>query len=101
MVRGHTGTPARVCAVTIAVQHILCSGDEGGTTAFSEADTILEELVFLDEGSGSRSDETLLYRVRRAVWGMLFANDAGIVSRSPAGLARMMMVTWSYSVRLV
>ena len=34
MVRGHTGTPARVCAVTIAVQHRLCSGDRGGTTTF-------------------------------------------------------------------
>ena len=33
MVRGHTGTPARVCAVTIAVQHLLRSGDGGGTTA--------------------------------------------------------------------
>ena len=34
MVRGHTGTPARMCAVTIAVQHLLCSGDRGGTTPF-------------------------------------------------------------------
>ena len=25
---------ARVCAVTIAVQHLLCSGDRGGTTTF-------------------------------------------------------------------
>ena len=34
MVRGHTGTPARVCTVTIAVQHRLRSGDGGRTTAF-------------------------------------------------------------------
>ena len=34
MVRGHTGTPVRVCAVTIAVPHLLRSGDGGGTTAF-------------------------------------------------------------------
>ena len=34
MVRGHTGTPARVCAVTIAVQYLVCSGDRGGTTTF-------------------------------------------------------------------
>ena len=59
---------------------------------FSEDDTILENLVFLDEGSGGGPDETLLDRVRRAVWGMLYADDAGIVSRSPAGLARMMTV---------
>ena len=60
---------------------------------FNEDDTIiLESLVFLDEGSGGGPDETLLDRVRRAVWGMLYADDAGIVSRSPAGLARMMTV---------
>ena len=31
--------------------------------------------------------------VRRAVWGMLYADDARIVSRSPQGLAKMMGVT--------
>ena len=34
---------------------------------FSEGDTIHEDLVFLDEGSGGGPDETLLDRVRRAV----------------------------------
>ena len=29
-------------------------------------------------------------RVRRAVWGMLYADNAGVASRSPDGLARMM-----------
>ena len=29
---------------------------------------------------------------RRAVWGMLYADDACIVSRSPQGLAKMMEV---------
>ena len=28
--------------------------------------------------------------VRRAVWGMLYADDAGVVSTSPRGLTRMM-----------
>ena len=59
---------------------------------FSEDDTILENLVFLDGGSGGGADETLLDRMRRAVWGMLYADNAGTVSRSPAGLARMMTV---------
>ena len=59
---------------------------------FSEDGAILENLVFLDEGSGGGPDETLLDRVRRAVWGMPYADDAVIVSRSPAGLARMMTV---------
>ena len=67
---------------------------------FSEDDTILENLVFLDERSGGGPDETLLDRVRREVWGMLYADDAEIVSRSPAGLARMMTVIVRYSVRL-
>ena len=59
---------------------------------FSEDDTFLEDLVFLDEGRGGGSDETLLDRARRAVWGMMYSNDAGIVSRSPVGLARLMTV---------
>ena len=59
---------------------------------FSEDDTILENLVFLDEGSGGGLDETRLDRGWRAVWGMLYADDAGILSRSPAGLARMITV---------
>ena len=46
---------------------------------FSEDDTILENLAFLDEGSEGGPDETLLDRVQRAVWGMLYADDAGIV----------------------
>ena len=44
---------------------------------------------FSEGGNEGGPDETLLDRVRRAVWGMLYANDAGIVSRSPAGLAKM------------
>ena len=30
--------------------------------------------------------------VRRAMWGMMYANDACIVSRSPQGLAKMMVL---------
>ena len=92
MVRDHTGTPARVCAVTIAVRIFFAAAMEVVLQRFSEDDTILENLVFLDEGSGGGPYETLLDRVRRAVWGMLYADDAEIVSRSPAGLATMMTV---------
>ena len=31
--------------------------------------------------------------MRRAVWGMMYANDAGIVSKSAEGLAKMKAVT--------
>ena len=36
--------------------------------------------------------ETALEYLRRAVWGMLYADDACIVSRSPHGLESMMVV---------
>ena len=35
---------------------------------------------------------TPLERARRAVWGMLYADDAGVVSRSQEGLTRMMTI---------
>ena len=58
---------------------------------FSEDDTILKDLVYLQEearvGAG-----TPLERARRAVWGMLYTDDAGIVSRSQEGLTRMMTI---------
>ena len=70
----------------------FAAGMEVVLQRFSEDGTILENLIFLDEGSEDGPDETLLDRVRRTVWGMLYADDAGIVSRSPARLARMMTV---------
>ena len=56
---------------------------------FSEDDTILKDLVYLDEEAGVGA-ETPLERARRAVWGMFYADDASVVSRSQEGLARMM-----------
>ena len=56
---------------------------------FSEDDTILKDLVYLEEeagvGAGTPSE-----RARRVVWGRLYAGDAGDVSRSQEGLTRMM-----------
>ena len=37
-------------------------------------------------------EETPLESVRRAVWAMFYADDAGVTSRTPEGLARMMAV---------
>ena len=56
---------------------------------FSEDDTILNDLVYLEEEAGVGA-ETPLERARRVVWGMFYADDAGVVSRSQEGLARMM-----------
>ncbi|CAB1112683.1 unnamed protein product [Ectocarpus sp. CCAP 1310/34] len=61
---------------------------------FSEDDVVLRSLVCLEEGKteAAGGKETPLDRVRRAVWGMLYADDAGVVSRSAEGLARMMTI---------
>ena len=59
---------------------------------FSEEPAILAELVHLKEPSPSMGPEPAMDYVRRAVWGMLFADDACIVSRSPQGLDKMMEV---------
>ena len=58
---------------------------------FSEDDTSLKDLVYLEEEAGVGAG-TLLERARRAVWGMLYADDAGVVSRSQEGLTRMMTI---------
>ena len=59
---------------------------------FSEKPAILAELVHLKEPSTSMGPEPAMDYVRRAVWGMLYADDACIVSQSPQGLAKMMEV---------
>ena len=56
---------------------------------FSEDDTILKYLVYLEEEAAGGAG-TPLERARRAVWGILYADDAGVVSRSREGLTRMM-----------
>ena len=50
---------------------------------FSEEPAILAELVHLKEPSTPMEPESAMDYVRRAVWGVLYADDACIVSRSP------------------
>ena len=59
---------------------------------FRKEPAILAELVHLKEPSTSMGPEPAMDYVRRAVWGMLYADDACIVSRSPQGLAKMIEV---------
>ena len=59
---------------------------------FSEDTVIVAELVHLKEPPTSMGPEPAMGFVRRTVWGMLNADDACIVSRSPQGLAKMMEV---------
>ena len=55
---------------------------------FSEDPAILAEL----EPSTSMGPEPTIVYVRRSVWGMLYADGARIILRSPQGLAKMMKV---------
>ena len=59
---------------------------------FIEEPAILAELVHLKEPSTSMGPELAMDYVHRAVWGMLYADDACIVSRSLQGLAKIMEV---------
>ena len=59
---------------------------------FSEELAILAELVHLKEPLTSMGPEPAMDYVRRAVWGMLYTDDACVVSRSPQGLAKMVEV---------
>ena len=52
---------------------------------------IMANLVHLEEDRVDGQTEPM-DRVRKAVWGMLYADDAGVVSKSPEGLTKMMKV---------
>ena len=63
---------------------------------FAEDPLIVSDLVYLDdapkgEDNRPREEGTLKF-VRRVVWGMLFADDPGVVATSPRELIRMMDV---------
>ena len=58
---------------------------------FIEDGIILKNLVYLEEEAGVGAG-TPLERARRAIWGMLYADDADVVSRSQEGLRRMMTI---------
>ena len=58
---------------------------------FSEDEGIVQNLVDLDDDGADRVEEMLTF-VRRALWGMLYADNEGIVSRSAEELAKMTTV---------
>ena len=63
---------------------------------FAEDPLIVSDFVYLDDTpkseDGRPRKEGTLEMVRRAVWGMLYADDAGVVLTSPRALTRMMGV---------
>ena len=62
----------------------------------AEDPLIVSDLMYLDDAhkgeDGRPRKEGTLEMVRRAVWEMLYADDAGVVSTPPRGLTRMMSV---------
>ena len=59
---------------------------------FSEDADILADFAHRQEQPMNVSPEMALECVRRAIWGMMYADDACIVSPSSLGLERMMAV---------
>ena len=59
---------------------------------FSKDVGILADLIHQQEQPSKAGPETALGYMRRANWGILYADDACIMSRSPRGLGRMMAV---------
>ena len=59
---------------------------------FSKDAGILVDLSHLQEQPSKVGPETPLECVRRAIWGIMYADDVCIVSRSPRRLGRMMAV---------
>ena len=62
---------------------------------------ILADLIHLQEKPSKVGPETALECGRRAIWEMLYADDACIVSRSTRGLGRIMAVFVEVSAHLV
>ena len=59
---------------------------------FSENSDILTDLVNLQEHPVKIGLETAMECVRHGVWGMLYAHNAYIVSRSPQRLERIIII---------
>ena len=81
------------CVLSLLLFNIFAAVMHDVLVRFSEDPEIARGLVHLEEDLekdvvGVNSDP--LTCVRRAVWGMLYADDAGIVLKSAEGLAKMM-----------
>ena len=79
------------CVLSPLLFNIFAAALQVTLQRFSKDPEILADLIHLQEQPTKVGPETAMECVRRAVWGMLYADDACVVSRSPQGLERMMV----------
>ena len=92
VVRGGTGPPSG-CVLSLLLFSVFFAAILlVALQRFSKDAGILADLIHLQEQPSEVGPETALECIRRAIWGMLYADDACIVSRSPRGLGRMVAV---------
>ena len=92
MVRGEPEKAANMCYIPLLF-YIFFAIVLTVTLSLVRADTvILVEWVLVEEPPVSMRSEPAMDYVSRAVWDILNADNACIVSRSPWGLAKMMEV---------
>ena len=77
-------------AISLIVQLFFAAPLRVALQSVSEDPDILADLVHHQEQPVKAGPETVMECVCRAEWGMLYADDACIVSRSPQGLERTM-----------
>ena len=90
VVRGGAEAPSGMRSFPAAVQRLLRSDNPVALEKFSDDAYILADLVHLQEQPSKVGPKTALGNVPRTYWGILYTNEACIVSRSPRGLERMM-----------
>ena len=95
MVRCGTRLSSRMRARAPPVQHILCGGYKRGLHAFQGGQRHHGRFGAPGEekGAGGRGEATARESVvATPLWGMLYADDAGVVSQSSEQLRKMMGV---------
>ena len=81
-----------MCIVTASFNAFFAAAIHAVRVRFSEDPDIWRDLVHLEEDFGEDGVKVeSLACERRSVWGMLCADDEGIVSKSVEGLAKMMI----------
>ena len=84
------------CVVSPLLFNIFAVVTHAVVVRFSEDPDIVRDLVHLEEdleeNAAGVSSDPLACTCTGAVWGMLYADDAGIVFKSADGLAKMMTV---------